>query len=74
MASHRLESDLECGHHIVMGHWIRCHRDLIAGTENQVGWPGRRDVADLEAPEDDARRQATPDLGRHEFRSARLHN
>jgi hypothetical protein len=40
-----------------MGHRIGCHRNLVAGTENQVSWAGSRDVADLEAPEDDARSQ-----------------
>src|SRR5262249_54511048 len=51
------EGDPQGRHHIVMDHWIGCHRDLVPGTENQVGWPGSGDVADLEAPEDDAGRE-----------------
>src|SRR5690242_17354436 len=51
------ESDPNSGHPVVFDHRIRGDRDLIARPHDQIDRPGRGVLTDLEAPEDDARRE-----------------
>lgn len=53
----RLESYSHSGDPIVADHGILGHRDLVAGSEDQIDRPRWAVFADLEAPEDDAGRQ-----------------
>ena len=52
-----LERDPHSGHPIVFDHRIARHRKLIACADDQVDRPRRAVLADLEAPEYDARRE-----------------
>ena len=51
------EGDPNGPHKIVLRHWIRRHRHLVAGADDQVDRPGRGVIGELEAPEDETGRE-----------------
>jgi hypothetical protein len=56
-SSQSLERDTEGAHKIVLRHRIWRYRDLVASANDQVDWTSWCIVADLKAPENEARRE-----------------